>query len=109
MNAMLDARMVAVSTQGPAVPWHGELAAWEAMTSSSHGVFMGALDVRCNGSGSSGGYNPAMFPYDPILLAAVNASPQSVDDVLHTMQIIDQTCVQGDGLKWFNGYRSPRK
>lgn len=46
---------------------------------------------------------PAMFPYDPMLLAAVKTSPQSVDDVLHTMQSIDSKCIEGDGLKWFNG------
>jgi Family of unknown function (DUF5995) len=43
-----------------------------------------------------------MFPYDSTLLAAVQAVPQSVDDVLQTLQTIDTTCVAGDGLKWFN-------
>ena len=43
-----------------------------------------------------------MFPYDPTLLAAVQTAPQSVADVLQTMQTIDATCIDGDGLKWFN-------
>ena len=43
-----------------------------------------------------------MFPYDPTLLAAVQTSPQSVADVLQTMQTIDAICIDGDGLKWFN-------
>ncbi len=45
---------------------------------------------------------PAMFAYDPILLAAVETPPNSVADVLQTMQTISDTCVDGDGLKWFN-------
>jgi hypothetical protein len=44
-----------------------------------------------------------MFPYDPLLMAAVRTPPQSIADVLHTMQTIQATCVDGDGLKWFNG------
>ena len=44
-----------------------------------------------------------LFSYDPALIAATLTPPQSVADVLQTMQIIDATCVQGDGLKWFNG------
>jgi len=43
-----------------------------------------------------------MFPYDSTLLAAVKSSPQSVADVIQTMQTIEDTCVDGDGLKWFN-------
>lgn len=43
-----------------------------------------------------------MFPYDPALLAAVRTPPQSVVGVLRTMQIIEATCIDGDGLKWFN-------
>jgi Family of unknown function (DUF5995) len=49
------------------------------------------------------GYNrQTMFPYDPILLGAVQKQPQSVADVLQTMQTIESTCIDGDGLKWFN-------
>jgi hypothetical protein len=44
-----------------------------------------------------------MFSYDPTLLAAVQSPPQSVSDVMQTMAAIDETCVEGDGLKWFNG------
>jgi hypothetical protein len=44
-----------------------------------------------------------MFPYDPVLIAAVRTPPQSIADVLQTMQTIQGTCVDGDGLKWFNG------
>jgi hypothetical protein len=43
-----------------------------------------------------------MFPYDDKLLAALEATPQSVDDVIRTMQAIDAICSDGDGLKWFN-------
>jgi Family of unknown function (DUF5995) len=43
-----------------------------------------------------------MFPYDNQLLAAVQGAPQTVDDVIGTMQAIDAICSDGDGLKWFN-------
>jgi hypothetical protein len=43
-----------------------------------------------------------MFPYDAALLAAVQMPPQSIADVLQTMQMIGGTCIDGDGLKWFN-------
>ena len=43
-----------------------------------------------------------MFAYDPTLLAAVSSTPHSVADVIRTMQTIEDTCVDGDGLKWFN-------
>jgi len=44
-----------------------------------------------------------MFPYDPQLAAAVAAQPESMADVIRTMEAIDALCVPGDGLKWFNG------
>ncbi|MGA2850824.1 MAG: DUF5995 family protein [Terracidiphilus sp.] len=43
-----------------------------------------------------------MFPYDPVLLSAVQDPPQSIPDVIQIMQSIDATCIPGDGLKWFN-------
>ncbi|MEO8051564.1 MAG: DUF5995 family protein [Acidobacteriota bacterium] len=43
-----------------------------------------------------------MFPYDQALAVATQAPPRSIADVLQTMQTIDATCVDGDGLKWFN-------
>jgi len=43
-----------------------------------------------------------MFPYDATLLATVEATPQSIADVLGIMQAIEATCVDADGLKWFN-------
>lgn len=43
-----------------------------------------------------------MFPYDAALLAAVRTPLHSVADVVQTMQIIQATCLDGDGLKWFN-------
>jgi hypothetical protein len=43
-----------------------------------------------------------MFPYDATLLAAVQTAPQSIPDVLGTLQAIGATCVDADGLKWFN-------
>ena len=44
----------------------------------------------------------AVFPYDATLLATVQAAPQSIADVLQTLRSIDNTCMDGDGLKWFN-------
>jgi Family of unknown function (DUF5995) len=44
-----------------------------------------------------------MFPYDAALLAAVQARPQSVSDVVQILKNIDTICVDVDGLKWFNG------
>ena len=43
-----------------------------------------------------------MFPYDSTLLTILEAPPQSIADVLATMQAIDATTTDGDGLKWFN-------
>jgi hypothetical protein len=43
-----------------------------------------------------------MFPYDPTLLAAVQAAPQSIPDVVQILENIESTCADGDGLKWFN-------
>jgi hypothetical protein len=43
-----------------------------------------------------------MFAYDPQLLACLAATPQSIADVLATMQAIEALTVDGDGLKWFN-------
>jgi hypothetical protein len=43
-----------------------------------------------------------MFPYDAKLLATVEATPQTIGDVLQILQTIDATCDGGDGLKWFN-------
>ena len=55
-----------------------------------------------NGQGTKGLQWTPMFPYDPALAAVVQAPPQSLADVLQTMQAIEATCVDGDGLKWFN-------
>ncbi len=43
-----------------------------------------------------------MFPYDPTLAAAVAAAPQSIPDVVSLLETIESTCVDTDGLKWFN-------
>lgn len=43
-----------------------------------------------------------MFLYDTTILAALETPPQSITQVLATMQAIDSVCVPGDGLKWFN-------
>jgi hypothetical protein len=43
-----------------------------------------------------------MFPYDAALLAAVKTPLHSVAAVVQTMQIIHATCLDEDGLKWFN-------
>jgi len=44
-----------------------------------------------------------LFPYDGALLALVEATPQTIPDVLRTLHAIDSTCADDDGLKWFNG------
>src|SRR5947207_2898772 len=43
-----------------------------------------------------------MFPYDPAILALVQTAPQMVPDVLRILETIDITCIDTDGLKWFN-------
>jgi hypothetical protein len=43
-----------------------------------------------------------MFPYDAALVAAAREPKHSIADVLQTMEKIDATCAEGDGLKWFN-------
>ena len=43
-----------------------------------------------------------MFPYDSELAITTSAVPASIADVLGIMQAIDSTCVDGDGIKWFN-------
>jgi hypothetical protein len=43
-----------------------------------------------------------MFPYDPALLAAVAATPQTIPDVIEILESIESICIDGDGLKWFN-------
>jgi hypothetical protein len=44
-----------------------------------------------------------MFPYDPILAAAVQTTLQSITDVVQILDAIEVACADGDGLKWFNG------
>jgi hypothetical protein len=44
-----------------------------------------------------------MFPYDPILLAIVQTTPQTIADVVQILEAIEAACADGDGLKWFNG------
>jgi hypothetical protein len=44
----------------------------------------------------------AMFPYDATLLDTVQSASQSIADVLQTLGTIETTCIDGDGLKWFN-------
>ena len=43
-----------------------------------------------------------MFPYDANLLAAVQTPPTSIAAALDSLRTIDATCVDSDGLKWFN-------
>lgn len=43
-----------------------------------------------------------LFPYNAQLTAAVQTTVQSIPGVLQVLQTIDATCVDGDGLKWFN-------
>jgi hypothetical protein len=44
-----------------------------------------------------------VFTYDPAILAVVQNVPQTIPDVLQSLQAIDSLCVAEDGLKWFNG------
>jgi len=43
-----------------------------------------------------------MFPYDPVIAAAVARTPQNIADVFQIMRTIDAVCIDADGLKWFN-------
>jgi Family of unknown function (DUF5995) len=43
-----------------------------------------------------------MFPYDPTILEAVQATPKTIPDVVGILQAIEAACSDGDGLKWFN-------
>jgi uncharacterized protein DUF5995 len=43
-----------------------------------------------------------MFPYDPALLAAVQSKPASIPEVLETMDMMEATLQDADGLKWFH-------
>jgi hypothetical protein len=43
-----------------------------------------------------------MFPYDAQLASAAQVPPPSISSVLGLLQTINSTCVDGDGLKWFN-------
>jgi hypothetical protein len=43
-----------------------------------------------------------MFPYDAEILAAVEAVPKDIPQVLATMDAIGALVQDGDGLKWFN-------
>lgn len=43
-----------------------------------------------------------MLPYDPTILTAVQVKPNTIQDVLQTMQTIESVCTDADGLKWFN-------
>jgi hypothetical protein len=43
-----------------------------------------------------------MFPYDAGLAAATQTPARSIPDVLQILQTIENLCVDGDGLKWFN-------
>jgi hypothetical protein len=45
---------------------------------------------------------PSLYVYDTALVAAARPRPQTIADVLAVMHTIDATCVDGDGLKWFN-------
>ena len=43
-----------------------------------------------------------MFPFEQQLIAAVEATPQTIADVVQLLEKIESICVDGDGLKWFN-------
>ena len=43
-----------------------------------------------------------MFAYDAELLKLLKSTPDSIEEVVQTLHSIDRTCVDQDGLKWFN-------
>jgi len=43
-----------------------------------------------------------MFPYDQAVAAAAQSARRSIPDVIAGLQLIDQLCVDVNGLKWFN-------
>lgn len=43
-----------------------------------------------------------MFPYDAQLTAATQTPARSIPEVLEIMRTIENSCIDGDGLKWFN-------
>jgi len=43
-----------------------------------------------------------MFSYDPSILGSLQVVPQSVPEVVRILETIDATCIEADGLKWFN-------
>jgi Family of unknown function (DUF5995) len=43
-----------------------------------------------------------VFSYDAQLAAAAGTPPESIPGVLQLLHLIDNTCIDGDGLKWFN-------
>jgi hypothetical protein len=43
-----------------------------------------------------------MFPYDATLLEITRTTPQTIADFTRILEAIENTCVDGDGLKWFN-------
>jgi len=43
-----------------------------------------------------------VFPYDLTVLSAASTRPNSIAGVIEIMQTIDATCVDYDGLRWFN-------
>jgi hypothetical protein len=45
---------------------------------------------------------PSLYVYDGLLVAAARPKPKTIADVLAVMRTIDATCLDGDGLKWFN-------
>src|SRR4051794_29391881 len=43
-----------------------------------------------------------MFPYDPEIRQVLSTPPQTIAQVLATMQTLDGLMADNDGLKWFN-------
>ena len=43
-----------------------------------------------------------MFPHDAQLTAATQTPARSIPEVLEIMRTIENSCTDGDGLKWFN-------
>lgn len=45
----------------------------------------------------------ALFPYDSAIVSALQKLPETIPEVIQGLENIASVCVDGDGLKWFNG------
>jgi len=86
------------------VVWLAELYPDSAHSSSTTPSTRGASQRDCGAEWKppDDRLSLAMFPYDDVLLATVQVTPHSISDVIQTLQTIEATSIDADGLKWFN-------